>query len=110
MVDPGAHRCAGFPEGHECMADIPVDDIWCRSCRTRRQAELVAGIGPMVHVGIVLVDFDDPRPMCKCGGDATSADHEHSLLHRRWVWAESAANQAVESDPATLAWLRGAKQ
>jgi hypothetical protein len=87
----GAHRCAGYPEGVECMIDVPLDTIWCRTCRERRQKELAAGIRdmPLNHVGIVLEGFEDVHVVCKCGGVPDSAQHTMSLLHRRWEWMQT---------------------
>jgi hypothetical protein len=89
----GAHRCAGYPQGVECMIDVPLDTIFCRTCRERRQREFAEGIRdmPLDHVGIVLdnFDFEGVHVLCKCGGVPDTAQHKMSLLHRKWEWMQT---------------------
>lgn len=82
------HPCAGFPTPGGCLVIVPGDTIWCTSCRTTRQAAIAAGIpeSGFLPIGIVLEDFDAPRPMCRCGGDATAVHHLQTLTHIVWAW------------------------
>ena len=72
------------------MVLLPPGGIWCKSCRSARQEELASegqllGASP---VGIILEDFETPQPICQCGGIVGATDHESSLLHRKWAWAQ----------------------
>lgn len=88
-------NCVGFPKGHVCLVEVDEDTTWCRVCREKRQAFMVAGLAANrpVPVGVVLESFDALTPplRCRCGGLADSADHVHSLSHAVWAWQHDKA-------------------
>lgn len=89
-----SHLCGGFPPGHECPVIVPDTVELCRGCKVRSDHFEAAGVpSGMVPVGIVLEDFNAPKPVCSCGGDPSDPDHKHSLLHAEWAWKQGKADR-----------------